>query len=280
MPELNPDGVSVKGCSYIYAPAGQAGEYSPLAANPYRGCGHKCRYCYVPGVLKMPRAEFDAGAVERPQYLINLRKDAAKYRHLDIKEQVMLSFTTDPYHPGKTTLTRQTLEVLIEYGLGICTLTKGGQRALRDADLFRPGRDAFASTMTSVDDAFSSMWEADAALPGDRMDTLRAFHERGIFTWVSLEPVLSTEATLEVIRRTHQFVDLYKVGRVNYLELGKKIDWRKFTADVLALLYQVGARHYIKRDLQPYLPEGYRNEMRVPQFQPDPFPILPEAPHA
>jgi len=38
IPELNPDGVSVKGCSYIYAPAGQAGEYAPLAANPYRGC--------------------------------------------------------------------------------------------------------------------------------------------------------------------------------------------------------------------------------------------------
>ena len=41
MAELNPDGVSVKGCSIIYAPAGQAGEYSALATNPYRGCGHQ-----------------------------------------------------------------------------------------------------------------------------------------------------------------------------------------------------------------------------------------------
>jgi hypothetical protein len=37
-PTLNPDGVSVKGCAYIYAPRGQAGGYAPLAANPYRGC--------------------------------------------------------------------------------------------------------------------------------------------------------------------------------------------------------------------------------------------------
>jgi hypothetical protein len=36
IPVLNPDGVSVKGCSIIYAPEGQAGEYAPLAANPYR----------------------------------------------------------------------------------------------------------------------------------------------------------------------------------------------------------------------------------------------------
>ena len=51
MPKINPDGVSVAGCTYIYAPAGQAGEYAPLAANPYRGCGHKCAYCLHPDTI-------------------------------------------------------------------------------------------------------------------------------------------------------------------------------------------------------------------------------------
>ena len=46
------------GCTLIYAPKGQAGEYSPLAVNPYPGCGHGCSYCYVPRMLKMPRVEF------------------------------------------------------------------------------------------------------------------------------------------------------------------------------------------------------------------------------
>jgi DNA repair photolyase len=78
-PQLNPDGVSVKGCKIIYAPAGQAGEYSPLATNPYRGCGHKCRYCYVPAAIYMPREEFDAGANPRPDFLKQLEKDAVKY---------------------------------------------------------------------------------------------------------------------------------------------------------------------------------------------------------
>ena len=36
---INDDGVSIKGCTLIYAPKGQAGEYAPLASNPYRGCG-------------------------------------------------------------------------------------------------------------------------------------------------------------------------------------------------------------------------------------------------
>lgn len=53
---LNDDGWSVAGCSIIYAPRGQAGEYAKLATNPYRGCGHKCAYCYVPAVLHISRA--------------------------------------------------------------------------------------------------------------------------------------------------------------------------------------------------------------------------------
>ena len=34
LPALNPDGYSIQGCSHIYAPKGQAGEYAPLATNP------------------------------------------------------------------------------------------------------------------------------------------------------------------------------------------------------------------------------------------------------
>ena len=83
---------AIKGCSYIYAPAGQAEEYAPLAANPYRGCGHGCAYCYVPGVLKMKRPEFDAGATPREDYIDHLVKDARKYQQAGITEQVMLSF--------------------------------------------------------------------------------------------------------------------------------------------------------------------------------------------
>ena len=52
-PQLNPDGLSVRGCSIIYAPAGQAGEYSALATNPYRGCGNGCAYIATcPGSLE------------------------------------------------------------------------------------------------------------------------------------------------------------------------------------------------------------------------------------
>lgn len=256
---LNEDGYSIKGCQMIYAPSGQAGEYARLAANPYRGCGNGCVYCYVPSVIKMDRTEFNEGATPRTDFLKQLAKDAAKYRAIGSKEQVMLSFTTDPYHPGDTSLTRETLETLRAYGLSFCTLTKGGQRALRDLDLFRLECDAFASSLTSLDEAESLRWEPNAAIPDDRIATLKEFHTAGIFTWVSLEPVFNTKATIEIIRRTHTFVDLFKIGRINYSKLTQLTNWRDFTERVLRVLAETGAGYFIKKDLQPFLPTGFEN---------------------
>lgn len=267
---INPDGVSVKGCNIIYAPAGQAGEYAPLATNPYRGCGHSCRYCYVPAVLRMKREEFDAGAVPRPNYLERLKNDCFKYVTHGLngpEAQVMLSFTTDPYHGGDTSLTRDTLGMLRGFGgFSFCTLTKGGTRALRDLDLFRPDRDAFASTLTSLDDQFALKWEPAAALPADRIKALQAFHRAGIFTWVSLEPTLDTESSLQIIRETHSFVDLFKIGRANYVpSITNTTDWREYTLRIIDLCQRLGVKHYIKKDLQGYLPADYPNPLRVPQ---------------
>ncbi|MCO5191009.1 MAG: radical SAM protein [Anaerolineae bacterium] len=262
---LNPDGWSVKGCSIIYAPRGQAGEYAKLSTNPYRGCGHECRYCYVPKVLRMARRDFDAGAIERKDFMKLLTRDAKKYQACGITEQVMLSFTTDPYHPLDNTLTRKVLHTLQDYGLAICTLTKGGTRSLRDIDLFRPNRDAFATTLTTLDNDFSHKWEAAAALPADRIAALRAFHEAGIFTWVSLEPTLNTDSSISIIEATHEFVDLYKIGRANYLPMTTTTDWEEYTGRVLEVVTRLGVTHYIKKDLQKYLPDGYHNPRYIPQ---------------
>ncbi len=263
---MNPDGISVNGCNYIYAPKGQAGEYSPLAVNPYRGCGHACAYCYVPLVTKQPRQEFDAGAVPRMDFLSKLRKDAVKYRDHGATGQAMLSFTSDVYSPFDRSMTRPSLEILRDHGLGFCVLTKGGSRALVDIDLYRPDRDAFASTLTTLDDAFSLKWERGAALPGDRISTLKAFHDAGIFTWVSLEPTLDLESSLAIVDTTHKFVDLFKIGRANYVPtITKVLDWESYTLRMLEKVTKLGIKFYFKKDLQGYLPAGTKNPLRIQQ---------------
>jgi DNA repair photolyase len=262
---VNPDGVSIKGCNYIYAPKGQAGEYAPLAANPYRGCGTGCAYCYVPLITKQTRKEFDAGAVSRQSYLQHLRNDAVKYMRAGITEQCMFSFTSDVYNPSNTELTRPSIEIIRNHGLAFCVLTKHGPRALVDIDLYRPDRDAFASTLTSLDDAFSRKWERHAALPADRINALEQFHNAGIFTWVSLEPTLDCDASIEIVKATHEFVDLFKIGRVNYLPMTRTTDWKDYTLRICEVANKLGAQHYVKKDLQPFLPAGYHNPLRVPQ---------------
>lgn len=259
--------MTVPNFDVLYQPSGQAGEYAPWATNHYEGCGHKCLYCYVPQVRHVPRTEFDAGAALRKNYLERLDKDLIKAQRAGFTEQIMLSFLTDPYAPNDVEfkLTRQVLKRLTAAGLGFCTLTKGGTRSLRDIELFRPERDAFASSLTLLDHAKSSVWEAGAADPRSRMAALIKFHDRGIFTWASLEPVLDPDVTLEIIRRTASFVDLYKVGRVNYSKLTKLINWRDFTLRAVDLLTKLGKAHYIKADLQDYLPAGYPNPLRVRQ---------------
>jgi hypothetical protein len=120
--------------------------------------------------------------------------------------------------------------------------------------------------LTSLADDFSRKWERKAALPGERIAALKAFHACGIFTWVSLEPTLDVDASLAIVEATHKFVDLFKVGRANYLgAITRTTDWRDYTLRMIDVLHRVSAVHYIKKDLQMYLPAGYHNPMRVAQ---------------
>lgn len=269
--KFTPDQPRVAGADVIYRPAGNAGEYAALATNPYTGCGHKCAYCYVPLAMHMDRPTFDAGARPRAGFRGRLLKDIARYRTAGIcdghaAEQVFITFSSDPWHPGDVAPTVDTMLCLIEGGMAFCTLSKGGTRALGWRPLYRASRDAYAATLTSLDARFAAKWERGAPEPADRLAALAAFHAAGIFTWVSIEPTLDVAHSLKVIEATAPFVDLYKVGRANYLkEITRTTDWADYTARVTDLLHRLGKAHYIKRDLQAHLPVGYVNPLRVPQ---------------
>lgn len=269
MPEYFPDQPIVKGADVIYRPAGNAGEYAPLATNPWKGCGHGCKYCYVPNATHIDRELFNRAAIFRGEkYVDRLLRDLERHQHLSggPNEQIFVTFSSDPFHLGDLHPTRRVLAMLQDYGLAFCTLSKGGERALPFISMYRPDRDAYACTLTTLDDDFSRKWEPKAALPRDRIATLSRFHEAGIFTWVSLEPTLDVEASLDIVAETRPFVDLYKIGRANYLkEITRTTDWADYTRAMIDLCMRLGVRHYIKKDLQQFLPVGYPNPLRVQQ---------------
>jgi len=255
--------------SMIYVPKGRAREYAPLASNIYRGCGHQCRYCYAPSATIRKSHEAFGDAELRKGFVQAVTKDANKRQARKAAGRVLLCFTCDPYQPLDESLgsTRDTIRILHDTGHHVTILTKGGSRALRDLDLLGSD-DAFATTLTfpasAVGHEQSKLWEPHAALPDDRIQAIERFHEAGVPTWVSLEPVLDPDAALECIRQTSGFVDLYKVGKLNAdhrlappeaKDLASRIDWKAFGVSAIELLEQVGRPYYIKQDLAAYVPQ-------------------------
>jgi DNA repair photolyase len=238
--------------SIIYEPSGKAREYSPLAANLFRGCIHGCKYCYAPACIHVKPEVFHSSSVSRAGVLSDLSQEASK-RHGQ-QTEVLLSFTSDLYQPipGNAPIVRQALRILSEHKIPFTVLTKGGTRAIPDFDLYSD-RDTFASTLTFINPNDSLEWEPKAALPADRVETIKQAHANKMRTWVSLEPVIDPAQTLELIRMTAKYVDLFKVGILNHHELTKTIDWQAFGAAAVDLLKSLGKAYYLKADLRKHL---------------------------
>lgn len=236
--------------SLIYTPRGRALEYSPRAVNLGTGCLHGCKYCYAPGALRKKKDPFHQEFTPKKDILARLEKDAAKEN--GSKNRILLSFTHDPYQGANNdTLTMEALKILNRHELNFQILTKGGTRATRDFDLYKPG-DAFATSLTFFDSKDSLDIEPRAALPANRIEAIREAKHRGISTWVSFEPVLDAEQVFELYETTKVFVDLYKVGKCSNYK-SKVDDWKAFGTEMINRLERDGKSYYIKEDLQKIL---------------------------
>ena len=245
----------------IYCPSGKAAEYSPaLACNPFRGCQHGCKYCYVPNVLHTDRDGFHAESCLRsPDFLERLEREAERKSRL-FTGRVFLAFTTDAYQEWdrESAYTRQIIQILHRHGFCVNVLTKGGELALRDLDLFTP-QDCFGITLTGA----SRDWEPGAAPEAERIATLHYFQRMQVPTWVSCEPVIDPDTVLSYIHSL-RCVDVWKVGRLNYHPHAATIIWGAFAHQAVSALQSVGARYRLKDDLACYVaPENreYRPEI-------------------
>jgi DNA repair photolyase len=236
----------------IYEPSGRAKEYGDLALNIYTGCNFGCKYCFAPLILKKDRETFHKVSKARDNLLEKVEKDCQNNQFEG--RRVHLCFTCDPYQDidVKLQLTREVLKLFKKYNVNFQILTKGGIRAIRDYDLYKPG-DSFGSTLTVYRYGDMHHWEPNAPDYFSRKHAIQEMHNAGIKTWVSLEPVICPEQTLEIIKDTYSWVDLYKIGPINYSELKKTINWKEFGHKAIQLLESYGKEYYIKEDLKKLL---------------------------
>jgi DNA repair photolyase len=241
--------------SIIYEPNGRAKEYSELAANLYSGCDHACVYCYAPLATRKKRENFIVPKV-REAVIRKFLDDAIELKGQHEKRPILLSFTTDPYQKidVKYQLTRQAIQILHSHDLKVSILTKGGKRSERDFDLLanNPELSEYGTSLVFTDEDIRMQIEPGASSTLERINALRKAHKKGIFTYVSLEPVWFPEDSLKIIDETQKFVDFYKVGKLNYNAQQKNIDWKKFRHDVIEKLEKYKKEYYIKKDLENF----------------------------
>jgi DNA repair photolyase len=248
--------------SAIYEPSGAAREYSPLALNYIKGCDHGCVYCYVPKMMKRFNKDYIHSNVyikEEETLIKELIRSAKKHR--DSEKQVFLSFLTDPYSHfnNDTKLTRRVLMILLEYNIPVSILSKGGKNLLQDLDVFKMFGDniQIGGSLTFTSDEDSLKWEKNGALPNERFETLKIMHDNGIRTWASMEPVIYPDQSLEIMELTKDYVDAYKIGKLNHFKKHEeKFDWTKFLTDSVNIMRKNNKEFYIKKDLLEYKEEG------------------------
>lgn len=106
----------------------------------------------------------------------------------------------------------------------------------------------FGSTIIFVSEKLREEWEPNAPSIVSRIEAVKEAHKEGIFTWVSVEPVINAEEALKVLTELKGHVDLWKIGKLNHFpEIEKTINWRDYIKKVMESLK--GERVAWKKDL-------------------------------
>lgn len=197
-------------------------EYGDYTLNHVQGCAHGCKYpCYA---MMLARRFGKAKNYEewcQPKLAENaleiLDKEIPKYKH-KIKS-VHLCFTTDPFMYGYDDVSEMSLQIIRRLNqAGIkCTVLTKGILPIELADL--SPENEYGITLVSLDEHFRQEMEPNTAPFLQRIQALRALHDAGCKTWVSIEPYPTPniiEQDLEEVLNAISFCDKIIFGRLNY----------------------------------------------------------------
>ena len=167
------------------------------SVNPYRGCQHACSYCYARRTHEYlgfgAGTDFDNKIIVKPDApkLLRAAFENPKWKG----ESVMFSGVTDCYQPLEAAyrITRQCLEVCIEFGNPAAVVTKGFL-VVRDADLLaRLNEKAAAHVWISIpfaDPSVCKLFEPQAPPPDRRIEAIRRLRDAGVPVGVFVAPVI------------------------------------------------------------------------------------------
>lgn len=187
--------------------------------DPYLGCAHGCKYCYVfrKQFLNDPKHGTDLWGD-----FVDPKVNAVETLRNDMRELkpgvVLLSALTDPYQPleYKYRITRSILEELLKRQYKIVILTKSSL-VTRDLDIISNFKAADVGlTITTDEDDIRQLIEPNSASIEDRISTLKNFHSRKIRTYVHIGPILPMTPA-DLVEKIKDHIDYAIIDRMNYI---------------------------------------------------------------
>ena len=165
--------------------------------NPYRGCEHACIYCFARPTHAYwdmsPGLDFETRLIAKPNAAHKLREEFDKPGYT--VSPIALGVNTDAYQPleRKRGITRELLEVMLEYRHPVSIITKGGL-ILRDLDLLtelaRQGLCSVRISLTTLSNDLKRQMEPRTAAPATRLKIIEQLAWAGIPTGIILGPVI------------------------------------------------------------------------------------------
>lgn len=197
-------------------------EYGDYTMNHIQGCAHGCRFpCYA-FLMKKRFGQIKNYAQWLEPHLVSntlelLDQEIPKLR--DKIQSVHLCFSTDPFmsgYPEVSAMSIAAIRKLNQAGIRCTTLTKG-ILPLELAQLSTENEHGI--TLISMDETYRETMEPGAAPYADRLAALKALHEAGCKTWVSIEPYPTPNLIKQNLREildAVSFADKIIFGRTNY----------------------------------------------------------------
>ena len=232
-------------------------EYGDYTMNHVLGCSHGCLYpCYA--YLQKKRFG-DVVSCEdwcEPALVENTLKllDDELPRFKNKIKMLHLCFTTDPFmyqYKEVQDMSLASIRKINDIGIKCSVLTKG----ILPIELAELSKDnEYGITLISTNETFRKRMEPGAAPWKKRLDALRALHNSGCKTWVSIEPFPTPNILNQDIQALLEevgFVDRIIFGRMNYRkEVTMYADHKNFynekAAEVIAFCDEHGISCHIK----------------------------------
>lgn len=232
-------------------------EYGDYTMNHVQGCSHGCLYpCYA-FLLKKRFGQINSYEQWIEPVLVSntlelLDKEIPRLK--DKIQSVHLCFTTDPFMHGYPEISKMSIAAIKKLNAaGIkCTALTKGILPIALAELSKENE--YGITFVSLNEEYRKKMEPGAAPYANRLAALRALHDAGCKTWVSMEPYPTPnliDQNLHDLLEAVSFVDKIIFGRTNYsTEVSSYKDhkayYNELAKEVISFCEERGIQYHIK----------------------------------